>query len=134
MSIIRPCTAGPASCSRTVEVPVAGRGQGGRHDRFPAARPSRQGCGPALFREIDRGNGEPETVTIDKSGANLAALEASNAERETPIKVRQTKYLNNIIEQDHRAITRRTRPMLGFKNFRCARILPSGIEVMHMIR
>jgi transposase-like protein len=35
-------------------------------------------------------NGEPETVTIDKSGANLAALEAINAERETPIKIRQT--------------------------------------------
>src|SRR5579864_2273468 len=62
-------------------------------------------------------NGEPETVTIDKSGANLAALEAINADRETPIKIRQTNYLNNIIEQDHRAIKRRTRPMLGFKKF-----------------
>jgi putative transposase len=84
-------------------------------------------------KSIDQ-NGEPETVTIDKSGANLAALEAINADRETPIKVRQTKYLNNIIEQDHRAIKRRTRPMLGFGNFRCARILLSGIEVMHMIK
>ncbi|MGF6638537.1 transposase-like protein [Paraburkholderia sp. MM6662-R1] len=74
-------------------------------------------------------NGEPETVTIDKSGANMAALQAINAERETPIKIRQTKYLNNIIEQDHRAIKRRTRSMLGFKNFRCARILLGGIEV-----
>jgi putative transposase len=46
-------------------------------------------------------NGEPETVTIDKSGANLAALEALNAERETPIKIRQTKYLNNVIEVRH---------------------------------
>src|SRR6478609_3737321 len=78
-------------------------------------------------------NGEPETVTIDKSGANLAALDALNAERETPIKIRQNKYLNNVVEQDHRAIKRRTRPMLGFKNFRCARILLSGIELMHMI-
>jgi putative transposase len=83
-------------------------------------------------KSIDQ-NGEPETVTIDKSGANLAALEAINAERETPIKIRQTKYLNNIIEQDHRAIKRRTRPMLGFKDFRCARILLNGIELMHMI-
>jgi transposase-like protein len=78
-------------------------------------------------------NGEPETVTIDKSGANLAALEAINAGREIPIKIRQTKYLNNIVEQDHRAIKRRTRPMLGFKNFRCASILLGGIEVAHMI-
>lgn len=78
-------------------------------------------------------NGEPETVTIDKSGANMAALETINAKREKPIKIRQTKYLNNIIEQDHRAIKRRTRSMLGFKSFRCARILPGGIEVAHMI-
>ncbi|MGF6960538.1 putative transposase [Paraburkholderia youngii] len=79
-------------------------------------------------------NGEPETVTIDKSGANLAALAAINAERETPIRIRQNKYLNNLVEQDHRAIKRIIRPMMGFKNFRCARIILSGIEVMHMIR
>ena len=62
-------------------------------------------------------NGSPETVTIDKSGSNLAALHAVNAEREALIKVRQVKYLNNVAEQDHRAIKRRTRPMLGFKDF-----------------
>jgi putative transposase len=83
-------------------------------------------------KAIDQ-NGEPEVVTIDKSGANLAALEAVNADRETPIRIRQRKYLNNIVEQDHRAIKRRIRPMLGFKNFRCARILLGGIELMHMI-
>jgi transposase-like protein len=48
--------------------------------------------------------------------------------------LRQSKYLNNIVEQDHRAIKRIVRPMLGFKTFRCARILIAGIEVMHMIR
>ncbi|MGF6723351.1 transposase-like protein [Paraburkholderia sp. GAS41] len=42
--------------------------------------------------------------------------------------------LNNIVEQDHRPIKRRTRPMMGFKDFRCARIILSGIETMHMIR
>ena len=51
-------------------------------------------------------NGVPETVTIDKSGANLAALEAINNDSETPIEIRQSKYLNNLIEQDHRAIKR----------------------------
>ncbi|MEX3527428.1 MAG: DDE-type integrase/transposase/recombinase, partial [Burkholderia sp.] len=44
------------------------------------------------------------------------------------------KYLNNIVEQDHRAIKRIVKPMLGFKSFRCARIILSGIEIMHMIR
>ncbi|WP_407691493.1 DDE-type integrase/transposase/recombinase [Robbsia andropogonis] len=45
----------------------------------------------------------------------------------------QQKYLNNLVEQDHRAIKRRTRPMIGFKNFRCARLILGGIEIMHMI-
>ena len=71
-------------------------------------------------------------MTIDKSGENMAALETINAERETPIKILQRKYLNNIVEQDHRAIERRTRTMLGFKNFRCALIPLGGIEVAHM--
>jgi putative transposase len=65
----------------------------------------------------------PKTITVDKSDANLAALEALNAERLTPIKVRQNKYLNNIVEQDHRAIKRIIKPMMGFKDFRCARII-----------
>jgi putative transposase len=90
----------------------------------------------AARRYLDKSiaqNGVPETITIDKSGANLAALEAINADLGTPIKIRQSKYLNNLVEQDHRAIKRRTRPMLGFKTFRCARILLGGIELMHMI-
>ena len=73
-------------------------------------------------------NGEPEVITIYKTGANLAALEAVNAARETPIEIRQCQYLNNIVEQDHRAIKRRIRPMLGFKNFASAHILLGGIE------
>jgi transposase-like protein len=56
-----------------------------------------------------------------------------NLERETPIRIGQKKYLNTIAEQDHRAIKRRIRPMLGFKKFGCARILLNGIELMHMI-
>jgi putative transposase len=72
-------------------------------------------------------------VTIDKSGANLAVLEAINVERETPIRIRQAKYLNNIVEQDQRAVKRRARPMLRFKDFRYACILLGRIELMHMI-
>jgi putative transposase len=86
------------------------------------------------FEKLIDQNGEPETVTIDKSGSNLAALEAINAQRDKPITIRQNNYLNYIIEQGHRAIKRRTRPMLGFKSFRCARILLGGIELMHMIK
>jgi putative transposase len=85
------------------------------------------------FEKSTAQNGVTETVTIDKSGANLDALEAINDDRETPIKSRQAKYINNLVVQDHRAIKRHTRPMLGFKTFRCARILLSGIELAHKI-
>ncbi len=84
-------------------------------------------------KAIDQ-NGEPETITVEKSGDNLAALEALRAERPTPIRIQQNKYLNNIVEQDHRAIKRIIKPMMGFKDFRSARIILSGIEIAHMIR
>ena len=79
-------------------------------------------------------HGLPEKITIDKSGANTAAIESVKADACVNILMRQCKYLNNIVEQDHRAIKRITRPMLGFKTFRCARIIIAGIETMHMIR
>jgi transposase-like protein len=87
---------------------------GARRDRLAAQR---------YFQRSMAHNGVPETVTIDQSGANLAALKAINVERASPIRIRQRKYLNNIVEQDHRAIKRRIRPMLGFKKFTCACIL-----------
>jgi putative transposase len=79
-------------------------------------------------------HGEPDKITIDQSGANTAAIESYNAERYSDVELRQRKYLNNIVEQDHRAIKRTVRPMLGFKVFRCAHNLLTGIETMHMIR
>jgi transposase-like protein len=79
------------------------------------------------------GNGLPQAVTIDKSGANTAGIEDYNAAHDTAMTIRQCKYLNNIVEQDHRAIKRITRPMLGFKSFRCARVILGGVEIMHMI-
>jgi putative transposase len=78
--------------------------------------------------------GVPEKITIDKSRANGAAIESHNAESGTGIEVRRSKYLNNMVEQDHRAIKRVIRPMLGFKAFRAARRTLAGIELMHMIR
>ena len=78
--------------------------------------------------------GLPDKMTIDKSGTNTAALDALNDEPNVNIEVRQNKYLNNLIEQDHRAIKRIVRPMLGLKSFRTARITVQGIELMHMIK
>ena len=87
-----------------------------------------------FFDKAMRTNGDPEKVAMDKSGANKAAIDAINETRDDPIIVRQVKYLNNIVEQDHRAIKRITRPMVGFKSFRAARAILAGIELMHMIR
>ena len=50
-------------------------------------------------------NGDPDKVAMDKSGANKAAIDAINANRDVPIVVRQVKYLNNIVEQDHRVLS-----------------------------
>ena len=61
-------------------------------------------------------------------------LNQSFPSREIPIAVRQVKYLNNIVEQDHRAVKRMTKPMLGFKSFQSAKNILAGIELMHMIR
>ena len=84
-------------------------------------------------RAIDR-HDVPEKITIDKSGANTAAVNGLVADSGVTIELRQSKYLNNLIEQDHRAIKRIVRPMLGFKDFNCARKLISGIETMHMVK
>jgi putative transposase len=88
----------------------------------------------AFFERAIDLHGVPEKITIDKSGSNTAAIVSIQADSGLPIKLRQSKYLNNIVEQDHRAIKRITRPMLGFKTVLCARILIAGIETMHMIR
>jgi putative transposase len=75
-------------------------------------------------------------VNIDKSGSNISALKSANKNlpEDQQIKVRQIKYLNNIVEQDHRFIKKRTKPMLGFKSFRSARTTLAGIESVRMIQ
>ena len=89
-----------------------------------------------FFRKAIRHQAAPAIVTIDRSGANTAALTILNANKpeEDTITVRQNKYLNNLVEQDHRNIKRRIRPMLGFKSCRRAQTILAGIELIHMIR
>jgi len=87
-----------------------------------------------FFKKAIGANGLPEKVNMDKSGANKAGLEAYNEANDVEIEIRQNKYLNNRIEQDHRGIKRITRPMLGFKSFHSARRTLAGIELMRMIK
>ena len=56
-------------------------------------------------------HGMPERITIDKSGANTAAIEGVKADACVDILMRQNKYLNNIVEQDHRGVKRVTQAM-----------------------
>ena len=92
-----------------------------------------------FFKRAIGTNGVPDRIVIDKSGANLAGLQAVNVILKftgngRTITVRQVKYLNNILEQDHRFIKRITRPMMGFKAFHSAAATLAGIETAHMIR
>ena len=93
----------------------------------------------SFFTRTLGNNGVPERVVIDKSGANLAGLKNMNSllmlnGRYRFIDILQVKYMNNIIEQDHRFIKKITRPMKGFKAFHSASATLEGIEVAHMIR
>jgi len=88
-------------------------------------------------------HGLPEKITLDKSGANKAGADYINLFLAFAfmiggffyqITVRQIKYLNNIIEQDHRALKRITKLMMGFKAFHSAQATITGIELHHMLK
>ena len=92
-----------------------------------------------FFKQAVGNNGVPEKVVIDKNGANQAGLLNVNILLWflgfwPLIEIQQVKYLNNIVEQDHRFIKKITRPMKGFKAFHSAAAALQGIEVAHMIR
>jgi IS6 family transposase len=78
----------------------------------------------------------PRVITVDKNAAYPVAVEALKGDETLAAETeyRQSKYLNNIIEQDHRNIKRLTKPMMGFGSFNTARRALSGIEAMSMIR
>ncbi|HEY5870096.1 MAG TPA: IS6 family transposase, partial [Candidatus Tectomicrobia bacterium] len=87
-----------------------------------------------FLKKAIRRHGLPEIITIDGSDANEAAIKRYNEAHGTAIAIRQVKYLNNIVEQDHRGVKRVTRPILGLKSFAAAQDTLVGIELMHMIK
>ena len=93
-----------------------------------------------FLRKALKRHGRPERVVIDGSQTNKEAILLRDAEsrlqdrsrrRLTPIRIRQSRYLNNRIEQDHRAIKQRIRPMLGFQAAATARVILGSIEMVH---
>ncbi len=79
---------------------------------------------------------QPRIITVDKNPAYPLAIQELKEEKRMPkgIQIRKSKYLNNIVEQDHRFIKKRVRSMLGLKSFRTATLILRGIEAVHMIK
>jgi transposase-like protein len=78
----------------------------------------------------------PRVINVDKSAAYPSAVETLQDEEalSKTVELRQNKYLNNVVEQDHRNVKRIVKPMMGFHSFNTARRTLSGIEAMNMIR
>ncbi len=100
---------------------------------------SRDGKAAArFFRKTLKANHTQPTrvINVDKNAAYPNAVETLEHEKTLlkAVELRQNKYLNNVIEQDHRNIKRVVKPMMGFKSFNTARRTLSGIEAMNMIR
>ena len=93
----------------------------------------------AAERFFSRGvkqHGAPRVITLDGYAASHRAVDKLKAAGRLPrrVRVRSSKYLNNVIEQDHRRIKQRIRPMLGFKRFETAAVTIRGIELAEKIK
>ena len=86
-----------------------------------------------FFRQNLHQNGSPHTINIDKSKTDTAALVTLTQPYCFTFKIRQCQYKNNIVEQDHRFIKKRYRPMLRFKSFKTAQIIISGIKILSVL-
>jgi transposase-like protein len=96
-----------------------------------------------FLRKALKRHGRPERIVIDGSQTNREAivscdtadrLQDRSGRQLKPVHIHQSAYLNNRIEQDHRAIKRRVRPTLGFKAINSTRAILGGIEMVHMMR
>lgn len=96
-----------------------------------------------FIRKALKRHDRPDRIVIDGSQTNREAIIACDGESRLrdqsqrllkPIRIRQSQYLNNRIEQDHRRIKRRIRSVLGFKSITCAATILGGIEMVHMMR
>jgi putative transposase len=93
----------------------------------------------AFFRKALKHRPHPHSITLDGHRPSHSALRRMGMNGEfnfrgpNPVKIRSCQYLNNIVEQDHRRVKFRLRPMLGFKSFYNARRVIAGIELVHKV-
>ena len=90
-----------------------------------------------FFKKVlkSRHNKQSRVINLDKNAAYPPAIEELKSEKilEKKTEVRQIKYLNNLVEQDHRSVKRITNAALGYQSFHTAWRTIRGIEIMHMI-
>jgi transposase, IS6 family len=91
-----------------------------------------------FFRQALSGcrNPSPRVINVDKDAAYPPAVKELKAEGvlSRRCRLRQCKFLNNIVEQDHRTVKRRVKLAMGYGSFRTAWRTIQGIETMHMLR
>jgi transposase-like protein len=113
------------------------------HGRTVASYLSRkrdQTAAKTFFRQALKRHGEPRSITLDGFQPSHTALRRMGMRNEfnyrwsNPVKIRSCKYLNNIVEQDHRRVKFRVSAMLGFKSFRNATIVLAGIELIQKLK
>jgi len=146
--LLRPCVRAPSppsisnSGNRTASIAQAQHSQPTQENvdtprRLRLSAHRDVAAAKAFLRKAVKGQGRaPKTITLDGYAASHRAVRALKAEGSLPAatKLRSSKCLNNLIEQDHRSVKQRIAAMLGFKRFRCAAITIAGIELMHRIR
>jgi transposase-like protein len=108
----------------------------GRTVDFHLSRKRDVNAAKAFLRKAMKGQRIPTKITLDAYAASHRAVAELKDNGEVPqrVPVRTSKYLNNLIEQDHRRVKQRLRPMLGLKSFRTAAVIISGIELAEKIK
>jgi len=101
---------------------------------FLLTRRRMKGSAQKFLNKTIANNGNPRVINIDKSGANKEGIKTFNKRNFKNLKWRQCKYLNNIVEQDHRNVKRRIAINTGFKDFESAQRTLAGIEIVNIIR
>src|ERR1700693_4272927 len=122
--------------SRAMGVPVPRRRQSGPNGRF-LSQPERDvNAAKSFLRSAMKNTRVPTKITLDAYAASHRAVREMKEDGELPrrVKVRSSQYLNNLVEQDHRRVKQRIRPMLGFKRFDNAAVTISEIELAEKIK
>jgi len=122
--------------SRTLGVPVPCRRQSGPDGGFFLSRNRDVNAAKSFLRSAMKNTRVPTRITLDAYAASHRAVREMKQTGELPrrVKVRSSQYLNNLVEQDHRRVKQRIRPMLGFKRFDNAVVTISGVELAEKIK